>query len=248
METIIITAMGTIITIMSMDMITDRRIMLLMITGSEILLPQPLIRDLVVLSNVKQCKKNAVTPQHGTIFCYNADELGWSPRNPEWDTRMEVRCGAGYWKDGTYKKKNYSDTRWFYCHKGKWYGSHYNGNEIEKLENGFDIEHSVCYDHASGDDFKGSCDIEHHNWGPHTRYDCVYHSYPYGHKHYQEAVHGYYPHHTKKPKKDKYHKHTDHHHYGGGHHHGHGHHHHAGRKRRDLLDMEGNPVSLNMTE
>merc|ERR1712227_159325 len=158
-----------------------------------------------------QCKtmqKNAVTPQHGTIFCYNADELGWSPRNPEWDTRMEVRCGAGYWKDGTYKKKNYSDTRWFYCHKGKWYGSHYNGNEIEKLENGFDIEHSVCYDHASGDDFKGSCDIEHHNWGPHTRYDCVYHSYPYGHKHYQEAVHGYYPHHSKKPKKDKYHKHT----------------------------------------
>jgi len=57
METIIITAMGTIITIMSMDMITDRRIMLLMITGSEISLPQPLIRDLVVLSNVKQCKK-----------------------------------------------------------------------------------------------------------------------------------------------------------------------------------------------
>merc|ERR1712136_690531 len=57
METIIITAMGTIITIMSMDIITDRRIMLLMITGSEISLPQPLIRDLVVLSNVKQCKK-----------------------------------------------------------------------------------------------------------------------------------------------------------------------------------------------
>merc|ERR1712176_1211045 len=55
--TIIITAMGTIITIMSMDMITDQRIMLLMITGSEISLPQPLIRDLVVLSNVKQCKK-----------------------------------------------------------------------------------------------------------------------------------------------------------------------------------------------
>merc|ERR1712227_620989 len=46
-----------IIIIMFTDMSTDRRIMLLMITGSEISLPQPLIRDLVVLSNVKQCKK-----------------------------------------------------------------------------------------------------------------------------------------------------------------------------------------------
>lgn len=36
-------------------------------------------------------------PHFSSIFCYDTATHGWSPSNPTWEVRMEVRCQEGHW-------------------------------------------------------------------------------------------------------------------------------------------------------
>merc|ERR1712130_387633 len=51
----------------------------------------------------KSCKKQCTDLQKknknshfSSIFCYSAEDLGWTPTDPEWEVRMEVRCQEGH--------------------------------------------------------------------------------------------------------------------------------------------------------
>ena len=36
-------------------------------------------------------------PHHISVFCYDTATHGWSPSNPDWEVRMELRCQEGHW-------------------------------------------------------------------------------------------------------------------------------------------------------
>ena len=53
-------------------------------------------------SCVDQCawmQAQNTDPHYASVFCYSAEEHGWSPSSPKWDVRMEVRCQEGDWAD-----------------------------------------------------------------------------------------------------------------------------------------------------
>ena len=51
------------------------------------------------------------SPHHSSIFCYSAAEHGWTPDNPVWEVRMEIRCQEGHWAE---KMKGFRRRRHFH--------------------------------------------------------------------------------------------------------------------------------------